>query len=295
MDDALLIVAGAVAGYLLGTFPTAVLVTRLVSHGKVDIRASGTGNPGGVNTAKVIGAKWGAIVMLVDAAKGAGAALLGWWIAGPEGVSWQRVASAVPPIRQAGVRAFVGSRGAVSDTTFTDAGEDAAGYGFPPPLGFVFNQTNQAEGGLPLPPGPSGAAYLNASGMAAGLVGGHLPIVVYYFPVDPSCPYLPPPPPPQAARGSGKAAGSGKRYWTMGASGEPDMHGSMQEAQASRRSYVEGVSSPSSIMVSHGLSYRAFWLIPFPMVPMTSYWVQLAKNSLLFCTKPRLSAFCASM
>jgi len=85
VDDALLIVAGAVAGYLLGTLPTAVLVTRLVTRGKVDIRAAGTGNPGGVNTAKVVGATWGGIVMLVDAAKGAAAALLGWWIAGPEG------------------------------------------------------------------------------------------------------------------------------------------------------------------------------------------------------------------
>ena len=85
MDDALLIVAGALAGYLLGTFPTAVLVTKLVTHGKVDIRASGTGNPGGVNTAAVVGAKWGAIVMLIDAAKGVGAAFLGWWIGGPEG------------------------------------------------------------------------------------------------------------------------------------------------------------------------------------------------------------------
>lgn len=85
MDDALLIVAGAVAGYLLGTFPTAVLVTRLVTHGKIDIRTSGTGNPGGVNTAKVVGAKWGAVVMLVDAAKGVGAGFLGWWIGGPEG------------------------------------------------------------------------------------------------------------------------------------------------------------------------------------------------------------------
>lgn len=85
MEDALLIVAGAVAGYLLGTFPTAVLVTRLVTHGTVDIRSSGTGNPGGVNTAHVIGAKWGAVVMLVDAAKGFGAAFLGWWIGGPEG------------------------------------------------------------------------------------------------------------------------------------------------------------------------------------------------------------------
>ena len=44
-------------------------------------------------------------------------------------VTWERVAGAVPPIRHAGTRTFVGSRGSVADTTFNDAGEDAAGYG----------------------------------------------------------------------------------------------------------------------------------------------------------------------
>ena len=43
-------------------------------------------------------------------------------------ITWERVASAVPPIRRAGVRTFVGSRGSYADTTFNDQGEDAAGY-----------------------------------------------------------------------------------------------------------------------------------------------------------------------
>ena len=59
-------------------------------------------------------------------------------------VTWERVAGAVPPIRHAGVRTFVGSRGSVADATFNDAGEDASGYGFPPALSFVFNLTNAA-------------------------------------------------------------------------------------------------------------------------------------------------------
>ena len=46
-----------------------------------------------------------------------------------EGITWDLVANAVPPIRAAGgVRAFVGSRSSVADTTFNDEGEDAAGY-----------------------------------------------------------------------------------------------------------------------------------------------------------------------
>eukprot|EP00966_Prymnesium_polylepis_P166756 3854484-Prymnesium_polylepis.2 len=103
-------------------------------------------------------------------------------------ITWERVASAVPPIRHAGTRTFVGSRGSVADMTFNDAGEDAAGYGFPPAVSFVFNLTNLAEGGSPI---LDAAQYVNYSGMAEGLLGGHLPIVIFYFPVVSDSPYLP--------------------------------------------------------------------------------------------------------
>jgi glycerol-3-phosphate acyltransferase PlsY len=85
MDDAVLVLTAAAAGYLIGTFPTAVLVTRLVTHGKVDIRVAGSGNPGGLNTAQVVGNGWGVAVMIIDAAKGFGAGLIGWVIGGPDG------------------------------------------------------------------------------------------------------------------------------------------------------------------------------------------------------------------
>ena len=81
----LAVAAAAGLGYLLGTFPTAVLVTRLATRGTVDIRAVGSGNPGGLNTAQVVGKRWGGLVMLVDAAKGLAAGLLGWAVAGPDG------------------------------------------------------------------------------------------------------------------------------------------------------------------------------------------------------------------
>ena len=84
-------------------------------------------------------------------------------------LSWELVASAIPPIRSTGpVRAFVGSRGSSVDTTFNDAGEDAAGYGFPPPLSYVFNLTNQAGGGEYIKTGKNAPLYLNHSGMAEG-------------------------------------------------------------------------------------------------------------------------------
>jgi glycerol-3-phosphate acyltransferase PlsY len=78
-------VAGGIAGYLLGTFPTAVLVTRIATRGAVDIRAVGSGNPVGLNTAQVVGKKWGAAVMLLDAGKGLAGGLLGWAIGGEAG------------------------------------------------------------------------------------------------------------------------------------------------------------------------------------------------------------------
>jgi glycerol-3-phosphate acyltransferase PlsY len=54
--------------YLLGTFPSAVIVAR--SRG-VDITAEGSGNPGASNVIRVLGWKIGAIVLLADFAKGA--------------------------------------------------------------------------------------------------------------------------------------------------------------------------------------------------------------------------------
>jgi len=80
MDDVALTVAAAVAGYLIGTFPTADLVTRLATRGEVDIRAVGSGNPGGFNTMQAIGKVWGVLVIVVDILKGAVAALVGWAI-----------------------------------------------------------------------------------------------------------------------------------------------------------------------------------------------------------------------
>jgi acyl phosphate:glycerol-3-phosphate acyltransferase len=85
VHDVLVMVGAALAGYLIGTFPTAVLVTRLATRGKVDIRSVGSGNPGGLNTMQVVGKGWGAAVMLIDAAKGFLGGLVGWAIGGPDG------------------------------------------------------------------------------------------------------------------------------------------------------------------------------------------------------------------
>ena len=90
-------------------------------------------------------------------------------------VTWEFVERAIPPIRITVAHAFVGSRGSSVDTTFSDEGEDAAGYGFPPAVSYVFNLTNQAEGGTFLVKTGKGSNHVNSSGIAEGLVGGERP------------------------------------------------------------------------------------------------------------------------
>jgi glycerol-3-phosphate acyltransferase PlsY len=80
-DDALVALLVPVA-YLLGTFPSAEVVAR---RRGVDVRAAGSGNPGASNTFRLLGWKAGALVLGLDAAKGALAALAGLVIEGRAG------------------------------------------------------------------------------------------------------------------------------------------------------------------------------------------------------------------
>jgi glycerol-3-phosphate acyltransferase PlsY len=80
------VLGATVAGYVLGTFPSADLVTRAATRGTVDIRRSGSGNPGGFNAIRVVGPAWGVAVIVLDACKGAVAGLVGGAIAGDAGV-----------------------------------------------------------------------------------------------------------------------------------------------------------------------------------------------------------------
>jgi glycerol-3-phosphate acyltransferase PlsY len=85
LTDVVFVLAAVVAGYLIGTFPTAVVVTRYATRGVVDIRQTGSGNPGGFNTFREVGRAWGAVVILLDGAKAIIAAALGWLIADDAG------------------------------------------------------------------------------------------------------------------------------------------------------------------------------------------------------------------
>jgi len=77
VSDGLQILLGALIGYVIGMFPSADLVARLASRGSIDLRAAGSGNPGGLNAARVLGKKWGLLVIVMDAAKGALAGFIG--------------------------------------------------------------------------------------------------------------------------------------------------------------------------------------------------------------------------
>lgn len=77
--------AAGSAGYLIGTFPSADLATRLAGRTNIDLRTAGTGNPGGANAAAVLGKRWGYGVMVADIAKGALAAGAGARIFGGAG------------------------------------------------------------------------------------------------------------------------------------------------------------------------------------------------------------------
>ena len=77
MSDGLEVVVGVLIGYVIGMFPSADLVTRLATRGTVDLRSAGSGNPGGLNAARVLGKKWGLLVIVLDVAKGALAGFAG--------------------------------------------------------------------------------------------------------------------------------------------------------------------------------------------------------------------------
>jgi glycerol-3-phosphate acyltransferase PlsY len=71
-----------IIGYLLGSIPTAYIVSRIRKG--IDVRNVGSGNMGAANVMREIGAHEGAFVGLIDIAKGAGAILIAQALNVPE-------------------------------------------------------------------------------------------------------------------------------------------------------------------------------------------------------------------
>jgi len=67
-----------VIGYLLGSIPSAYIVTRLAT-GK-DIRQMGGGNVGGLNVFREVGALPAMVVAIIDLSKGAAAIAIAYWL-----------------------------------------------------------------------------------------------------------------------------------------------------------------------------------------------------------------------
>jgi glycerol-3-phosphate acyltransferase PlsY len=71
-----------IPAYLVGTFPSAVLVARAGGH---DVTAEGSKNPGASNVARLMGWKAGLLVLVADFGKGAIASGVGLAVAGRGG------------------------------------------------------------------------------------------------------------------------------------------------------------------------------------------------------------------
>ena len=91
--------AALAVGYLLGSIPFGLILTKLAGLG--DVRAIGSGNIGATNVLRTGNKKLAALTLLLDALKGTAAVLAGHWLGAHGGVAI--LASLV-----AGLGAFLG-------------------------------------------------------------------------------------------------------------------------------------------------------------------------------------------
>lgn len=94
--------AAAALGYLLGSIPFGLLLTRAAGLG--DVRNIGSGNIGATNVLRTGNRKLAALTLVLDALKGTGAVLLGRWLGDMSGNA--NVAEIAPLL--AGLAAFLG-------------------------------------------------------------------------------------------------------------------------------------------------------------------------------------------
>jgi glycerol-3-phosphate acyltransferase PlsY len=81
--------AFALFGYLLGSIPFGLILTRLAGLG--DIRGIGSGNIGATNVLRTGSKTLAATTLLLDAVKGAAAVLVATWLSGRGAVLWAGV------------------------------------------------------------------------------------------------------------------------------------------------------------------------------------------------------------
>ncbi len=76
-----------ILAYLIGSIPTSVWVSK--QYFGFDIREYGSGNAGATNTYRVLGQKWGTIVLFLDMLKGFAAVQLAWLLPEYLDTEWQ--------------------------------------------------------------------------------------------------------------------------------------------------------------------------------------------------------------
>lgn len=96
-----------VGGYLFGGLPTADLYARGVG---VDLRSSGSGNPGANNAMRVGGRKLAAKILVTELAKGGCIVAFGWWMGGDPGMAMAGIGAVVGNILNP-YRRFRGGQG----------------------------------------------------------------------------------------------------------------------------------------------------------------------------------------
>ncbi len=104
-----LLLAGA-SGYLLGTLPSADVAAHLTTGGDVDLRSSGSRNPGGVNAIRLLGKTPGRAVIVADVGKGYAACACGRLAGGDVGAHVAGVAAVIGHCYPVWTR-FVGGKG----------------------------------------------------------------------------------------------------------------------------------------------------------------------------------------
>ncbi|QQA43221.1 glycerol-3-phosphate 1-O-acyltransferase PlsY [Pelagovum pacificum] len=90
-SPATLLILWAILGYLLGSVPFGVLLSRAFGLG--DLRKVGSGNIGATNVLRTGNKRAAALTLLLDGGKGAVAVLLARWLAGPDAAQIAAVAS----------------------------------------------------------------------------------------------------------------------------------------------------------------------------------------------------------
>jgi glycerol-3-phosphate acyltransferase PlsY len=118
------IIAGILLAYLLGSIPTAVIVSK--TFFRMDIREHGSGNAGATNVVRVLGWKAGIPVMLVDVAKGWLAVWLGSRLFGgslqADNLEYFRIVMAVAAVLGHVYPVFAGFRGGKGIATLLGVG-----------------------------------------------------------------------------------------------------------------------------------------------------------------------------